>query len=62
MAQAGVSPGRLMVLGLVFIAAGDLEMIKVPFPKKDIGEGLVMRAPVILPGPIDRLWSTRRSC
>ncbi|MGM9381477.1 SCO3933 family regulatory protein [Streptomyces antibioticus] len=53
-----VTNDRLMVMELVFIAAGGSDMIKVTVPEKGIGEGLVMGAPVILPGLIARPWES----
>ncbi|MER5195955.1 hypothetical protein ACWD3J_26510 [Streptomyces sp. NPDC002755] len=49
-----VTSDRLMVPESVFIAAGGSDMFKVTAPEKGIGEGLVMGAPVILPGPVAR--------
>ncbi|MFF5154740.1 hypothetical protein ACFY3N_00465 [Streptomyces sp. NPDC000348] len=53
-----VTNQRLMVLELVFIAAGGSDMIKVTIPEQGIGDGLVMGAPVILPGLVARPWES----
>ncbi|MDX3838977.1 SCO3933 family regulatory protein [Streptomyces europaeiscabiei] len=53
-----VTNARLMVLELVFIAAGGSDMIKVTVPEPGIGDGLIMGTPVFLSGLLARPWES----
>ncbi|MEU9605081.1 hypothetical protein [Streptomyces sp. NPDC048057] len=54
-AQTGES---LMTLGVVYIEDGESSLVKVTVPESGIADGLMLGAPVSLPGLVARPWES----
>ncbi len=48
----------LMTVGVVYIEDGESSLIKVTVPERGVSEGLVLGAPVALPGLVARPWES----
>ncbi|MFE1130009.1 hypothetical protein ACFW6R_25400 [Streptomyces albidoflavus] len=48
----------LMTIGVVYIEEGESSLIKVTVPETGVSEGLVLGAPVSLPGLVARPWES----
>ncbi|MBQ0983070.1 hypothetical protein KBZ10_00640 [Streptomyces sp. F63] len=57
-AKDAVSGETLMKVGVVYIDEGESSLISVAVPESGVTEGLVVGAPVSLPGLIARPWES----
>ncbi|GGV73493.1 hypothetical protein GCM10010277_87240 [Streptomyces longisporoflavus] len=48
----------LMTIGVVYIEEGESSLIKVTIPESGVSDGLVLGAPVSLPGLVARPWES----